>query len=82
MDTQKKMLFLKQKYYEIGGKSAKLLAYKLRKQQTENTICKIKNFRTKKIETKLGKIQECFEIFYRELYSQSQASDELQIDVF
>lgn len=35
---QKKLIFLKQKYYEVGGKSAKLPAYKLKKQQAENTI--------------------------------------------
>lgn len=29
LETQKRLLFLKQKNYEVGGKSAKLLAYKL-----------------------------------------------------
>lgn len=65
----------------MGGKSAKLLAYKLRKQQVDNTIYKIKNPKTN-VETKLGKIQESFETFYRTLYSQPQASDETQIEAF
>ena len=81
-EIQKKIIFLKQKNYEVGGKSAKLLAYKLRKQQADNTIYKIKNPKTKVIENQIGKIQECFEAFYRTLYSQPQASEESQIDTF
>lgn len=65
-----------------GGKSSKFLAYKLRKQQVDNTIYKIKNPTTKVIESKLGKIQESFETFYRTLYSQPQGSDEIQIEAF
>ena len=42
-DIQKKLIFLKQRYYEAGGKSTKLLAYRLKKQQAENTIFKIKD---------------------------------------
>ena len=82
LETQKKCIFLKQRYYETGGKSAKLLAYRLRKQQMENTVYKIKNPKTKVVETTTEKIQESFEIFYRELYSQPQAPDETQIDSF
>lgn len=47
LETQKKCVFLKQRNHEAGGKSAKLLAYRLRKQQMENTIYKIKNPKTK-----------------------------------
>lgn len=47
LETQKRFVFLKQKNYEVGGKSAKLLAYKLRKQEKENTIYKIKNLKTR-----------------------------------
>lgn len=73
---------MRQKYYEIGGKSAKYLAYKLRKQQEESTIYKIKNPKTNTLETKLERIQECFEIFFRDLYSQHSASEEACIDTF
>ena len=81
-EAQKKLIFLKQRYYETGGKSAKYLAYKLRKQQEENTIHKIRNPKTQIIENKIEKIQDCFENFYRELYTQPQAADEDQIDSF
>ena len=40
LEAQKNLTFLRQKYYEIGGKSAKYLAYKLRKQQEESSIYK------------------------------------------
>lgn len=40
-EIQQKLIFTKQKYYEAGGKSLKLLAFKLRKQQTDRTIHKI-----------------------------------------
>lgn len=81
-ETQKKIIFLKQKYYEIGSKSSKVLAYKLRKQRLESTILKIKNPQTKIIENQLEKIQESFELFYKELYTQPQTTDEIKIDNF
>ena len=73
-------LFLKQKYYEIGGRSAKYLAHKLRKQQEESAIYKIRNAKTKVLVTKMDKIHECFEAYYKELYSQPIASEESDID--
>lgn len=48
----------------------------------ENTIFKIKNPITKVVENKTEKIQESFELFYRELYSQPQADNENQIEEF
>lgn len=49
-EIQKKLVYLKQKYWEVGGKASKLLAYRLRKKQADSTIYKIKNPETKKIE--------------------------------
>ena len=40
---KKMAIFLKQRYCDAGGKSAKLLAYKLKKQHAKNTIHKIKD---------------------------------------
>lgn len=37
-NIKRKLIFLKQRYYEGGGKSAKLLAYKLKKQQVDSNI--------------------------------------------
>ena len=41
-EMKKKLIFLKQGYYEAGSKAMKLLAYKLRKQQANNTVNKIR----------------------------------------
>lgn len=82
LEVQKNLTFLRQKYCEIGGKSVKYLAYKLQKQQEESTIFKIKNPKTNKLETKLERIQECFETFYRDLYTQPDASGEDCFDAF
>lgn len=49
MDIQKKLTFLKQRYYEVGSKSAKNLAYKLRKQQAERVVHKIQNLIAKQV---------------------------------
>ena len=82
LETQEKCVFLKQRNYDAGRKSAKLLAYRLQKQQMENTIYKIKHPKTRMVENTIEKIQESFEILYRELYSLPQASDETHIDTF
>ncbi len=42
-EIEKKMIFTKQKYYESGSKSTKLLARRLQKQQADYTIHKIKD---------------------------------------
>lgn len=81
-EIQKKLLFTKQLYYDTGGKALKLLSYRLRKQQAEKTIYKIRNPNTKNIETDPKKIKQCFEEYYQKLYSQPQLSNNNQIDTF
>lgn len=81
-EIQKKMLFTKQRYYETGGKSMKLLAYKLKKQQADNTIYKIRDPLSGAIECRIDKIQNSFEKFYKTLYSQPHIDNSLQIDPF
>ena len=63
-EIQKHQLFSKQRYYEVGGKSLKLLSYKLSKQQADNAIYKIRNPESGAIECRLEKIQQSFEKFY------------------
>lgn len=81
-DIQKKLLFLKQQYYDSGGRALKLLSYRLRRQQAERTIFKIKNSKTNQIETNLEKIQQCFEEYYQKLYSQPPLRSTNEIDSF
>lgn len=79
---QKKLIFTKQRYYEAGGRSLKLLSYKLRKQQAERTIYKIKNPLNHKIEIEQETIKPCFQNYYRNLYSQTCINNHEQIDSF
>lgn len=81
-EIQNKLAFLKQRYYEVGGKATKLLAYKLRKQQAENTIHKIRHPELRTIEYGLKNIQENFENYYKTLYSQPQNENNLEMDTF
>lgn len=81
-DIQKKIIFTKQKYYEGCGKANKLLAYRLKKQQAENSIHKIKNPITNSMHYKLKEIQNCFEKYYKKLYSQPQIDGEEMEDFF
>ena len=81
-EMQKKCIILKQCYYEVGGKAMKLLAYKLNKQQADNTISKIRNPESGEVEHRLGKIQQGFEKFYKTLYSQQHIDNAPHIDAF
>lgn len=51
VEIEKNLIFLKQRYYEAGSRSLKLLSYRLRKQQVDNTIYKIIDPKTKKNST-------------------------------
>lgn len=79
-EIKRKMTFLRQRYYETGGKSAKLLAYKLKKQQLENTIYKLRDPQTNNLVSKLDNIQEIFLFFYKQLYTQPQVEENYIID--
>lgn len=81
-ETQKKLIFLKQRYYEAGSKSTKLLSYRLRKEQADNSIYKICNPQTKVIQHGIADIQRSFVVFYKELYSQPHVDNDLQIEAF
>lgn len=57
-EIEKKLRFMKQRYYEAGPKASTLLAWRLRKQQAENSIHKIRDPITNKITTKLRRNTE------------------------
>ena len=57
-------MYLKQRHYESGPKSMKILAWKLKKKLAENTVHKI-HPRTKEIKNKLSEIHGAFEAFYK-----------------
>lgn len=71
-DIQKKLVFLKQRYYEVGNKAQKILAYKLRKQQAERVINKTKDPVSKQIKYKCQDIHNSFEILPKTLSPNGQ----------
>lgn len=79
-EIQKKLIYTKQKYYEGGSKYAKLLAYKLRKRQADNTIYKIRDHRTKVTHHQMNEIRECFKDYYENLYSQPPVEDDQKME--
>uniref|UniRef100_A0A3B1JE93 Reverse transcriptase domain-containing protein n=1 Tax=Astyanax mexicanus TaxID=7994 RepID=A0A3B1JE93_ASTMX len=81
-EIEKKIMFTKQKYYEDGSKSMKLLSRKLRQQQTNSTIFKIKDPENNVIQTKQEHIHKAFEKFYHKLYSRPEEGRESDIDTF
>ncbi len=74
-ENEKKLRFTKQKYYETSAKAIKLLPWKLCKQQTERNVYKIRNPRNNKICHKLEEIQQSFETYYKDLYTQPDKTD-------
>lgn len=78
-EIQKKLMYMKQRYYEAGSKSAKLLAYRLKKQTANNNIYKIRDSLTNSIQYKTEEIHKCFETYYKNLYSQPKINNENQI---
>lgn len=80
IEIKRKLTFLRQNYYEAGRISAKLLAYKLKKQQLENTIHKIRDPQKKSLIYKLDQIQETFQKYYQELYHQPKVNENKMVD--
>lgn len=61
--------FLKQKYYEIGSRTTKVLAKQIRKLQTVITIFKIREPQTNKIFKHQQNIERIFQTWYKELHT-------------
>lgn len=81
-EIKKKMLFSRQRYYENGPKFTKLLAWKLKKRQADNTIYKIRDPQKNTLESKQDKIQSIFVTFYKQLFSKTMDVGDDQIDTF
>uniref|UniRef100_A0A3Q0RMJ3 Reverse transcriptase domain-containing protein n=1 Tax=Amphilophus citrinellus TaxID=61819 RepID=A0A3Q0RMJ3_AMPCI len=82
MEIEKKTRFLKQSYYEGGPRANRLLAKRLKKQQADRTIHKIKDIYTNQIIYEPKEIEQKFVNFYRDLYSQPPSADVDQMKAF
>lgn len=76
------MIYTKQKYYESGDKFAKLLMSKLKKQQADNSIYKIRDPNSKRCVYKQSEIKQAFQSYYKQLYTQPKLKDRQQIKGF
>lgn len=73
--------FTNQRYYENGNRSSRLLAFRLRKQQSSNLVQKMKSRGT--VVTKPDKIAETFADFYKGLYMNTDTcSDNDKLEQF
>lgn len=66
--------FTNQKYYEYGNRASKLLAFRLRKQQSSNVVHRIKS--QANMATKPNEIAGAFAEFYKSLYKNTDTCDD------
>lgn len=81
-EIEKNTRFLKQSYYEIGPRATKLLAKRLRKQQADRTIYKIRDINTNEIKYEPKEIETNFRNYYKNLYSQPPSATSEQMKAF
>lgn len=81
-ELEKKLWFARQKYYEVGSKATKLLAWRLCKQQAENTIHEIRDPKSNKTTCTLDGIQKAFETYYKSLYTQPDRAGAHTVEQF
>ena len=74
-EVEMKTRYLKQTYYEVGPKAAKLLARKLRKQQVERAVHKIQDPKSNRLTYDPKGIESVFRNYYKELYTQTSVTN-------
>ena len=79
--TEKLILRSKQRYYELGERSHKILAWQLRTEQASKIINAIRTD-SNKITYKPLEINETFKNFYSKLYQSESQNDEIEIERF
>lgn len=81
-EIEKKTRFLKQSYYEVGPRASRLLAKRLKKQQADRTIHKIRDVYTNQVIYDPKGIGLNFVNYYKNLYSQPLAANVNQMRTF
>lgn len=79
-ETEKKLRFTKQIFYESGPKATKILAKRLRSQQIRNSINKIRDPESKDIKYEPEEIKNIFYKYYKSLYNHSEQVDRKEIE--
>ena len=60
--------FVKRKYYEMGNKASRLLAFQLRKAQSNRVVPKIKHPDMNRFTSQPKEIAEAFAAYYKKLF--------------
>lgn len=81
-EVEKKARFVKQTYYESGPRALKLLARRMRKQQTDNLISKVRDPKTNQIKCEPTDIRNIFKKYYEELYKQTSGMNRTKTQEF
>lgn len=74
-ETEKKLRFTKQIFYESGPKATKILAKRLRSQQIRNSINKIRDPESKDIKYEPEEIKNIFYKYYKSQFNHSEQVD-------
>ena len=78
-EIERKLLFYKQSYYEIGPRATKLLARRTRKQLTTSQIHKIRDPLLNQLITEPEETERTFQRYYEELYTQPESAQRAEI---
>ena len=81
-EIERKLLFYKQSYYEIGPRATKLLARRTRKQLATSQIHKIRDPLSNQLITEPEEIERTFQRYYEELYTQPESAQREEIKSF
>lgn len=81
-EIEKKMRFLRQSYHDSGPKAMKLLARRIKKQQSDISIISVRNPKTDKVTEDPDEILKIFEDFFKNLYSKPTLEKEENITNF
>ena len=71
--TEGALRFYKQKYYELGNRASRFLAFQLRKSQASCVVPKIVHPTLQKTVSHPKEIADAFAIFYKELYEETRS---------
>ena len=77
-----KARYLKQNYYELGPKDAKLLARRLRQQQAGITVNKLRDPNANQIKYEPKEIEGMFRDYYNNLYAQTSTTNHKETKIF
>ena len=75
--VERNLRFVKQKYYESGDRSSRLLAYRLKKQQALSTVSKIRTMENSFV-SKPADISSAFADFYKALYKNTDTCNDAE----